>query len=133
MERRVGDDRRAGECLGLGDWVEQRDVPAAGGAQRGQRTGDRGRPGDPQDGGGKMRFHVDLQRSPRMTGHDELDDAVTAAALGRCVLRQPQEARLTVGHRPERLAHDDRLGAAAADPALDRAVRMDDPGCPGTR
>ena len=62
-----------------------------------------------------------------MAGHDQLDDAVAAPALGRGVLGQAQQAWLTVDERPERLAHDDGLGAAAADPALDRAVRVDDP------
>ena len=99
--------------------------PAAG-AERGQRPGDRRRAGDPQLRRGQMRFHVDLQRAPRVAGHDQLDDAVAAAALGRRVLRQPQQPRLAVGERAERLADDDGLGAAAADPALDRAVRMDD-------
>ena len=28
-----------------------------------------------------MRFHVDLQRPSRMTGHDELDHTIGAAAL----------------------------------------------------
>ena len=74
-----------------------------------------------------MRFHVDLQRAPRMAGHDQLDDAVAAAALARDILREPEQPRLAVDERPERLAHDDRLGARAADPALDRAVRVDDP------
>ena len=73
-----------------------------------------------------MRFHVDLQRATGVAGHDQLDDAVGAAALARAVLRQPEQARLAVAERPERLADDDGLGAAAADPALDRAVRMDD-------
>ena len=35
--------------------------------------------------------------------------------------------------RAERLADDDGLGAAAADPALDRAVGMDDPARAGPR
>ena len=43
------------------------------------------------------------------------------------VLRQPQQPGLPVHERAERLPDDDRLGAAAADPALDRAVGMDDP------
>ena len=73
-----------------------------------------------------MRFHVDLQGATGMAGHDELDDAVAAAALGRRVLREPEQPRLAVGQRAERLADDDGLGAAAADPALDRAVRVDD-------
>ena len=73
-----------------------------------------------------MRFHVDLQGATGVAGHDELDDAVGAAALGRRVLREAEQARLAVGQRVERLADDDRLGAAAADPALDRAVGMDD-------
>ena len=79
----------------------------------------------------KMRFHVDLQRSPGVAGHDEFDDAVAAPALGGGVLREPQQARLAVGEGAERLADDDGLGAAATDPALDRAVRMDDPAAPG--
>ena len=78
-----------------------------------------------------MRFHVDLQRAPGMTGHHELHDAVAAPALGRHVLRQAEQARLTVDQRPKRLADDDGLGAAPADPALDGAVRMDDPDAPG--
>ena len=49
------------------------------------------------------------------------------------VLRQPEQPRLAVGERAERLADDDRLGAAAADPALDRAVRMDDAARAGPR
>ena len=61
-----------------------------------------------------------------MAGHDELDDAVGAAALGRGVLRQAEQPRLAVGEGVERLADDDRLGARAADPALDRPVGMDD-------
>ncbi len=66
-----------------------------------------------------------------MAGHDELDDPVAAPALGRRVLRQAEQARLPVGQRVERLADDDRLGARAADPALDRPVGVDDPVRPG--
>ena len=98
-----------------------------------ERAGDRRRPDDPQDRRGQMRFHVDLQCAPGMTGHDELDDAVAAPSLGRAVLRQAEQPRLAVDERPERLADDDGLGAAAADPALDRAVRVDDPGRAGAR
>ena len=99
--------------------------PAAA-PRRDERAGDRGGAGDPQDRRGQMRFHVDLQGPARMAGHDELDDAVAAPALGRRVLREPEQARLAVDERAQRLADDDGLGAAAADPALDRAVRMDD-------
>ena len=74
-----------------------------------------------------MRFHVDLQRASRVTGHDELDHAVGAATLARAVARQPQEPRLAVAEGPQCLTDDDRLGATAADPALDGAVGMDDP------
>ena len=88
---------------------------------------DRRRAGQPERRRGKVRLHVDLQRAPRMAGHDQLDHAVAAAALGGGRLRQAQQARVPVGQRPERLADDDGLGAAAADPALDRAVGMDDP------
>ncbi len=66
-----------------------------------------------------------------MAGHDQLDDAVGPAAFARAVPRQAEQPRLAVGERAERLAHDDGLGAAAADPALDRAVRVDDPLAPG--
>ena len=38
--------------------------------------------------------------------------AVGAASLGRSVLRQPEQPRLPVDERPERLADDDGLGAA---------------------
>ena len=68
-----------------------------------------------------------------MAGHHQFDDAVAAPALGRGVLGQAQQAWLTVDQRPERLAHHDGLRAAAADPALDRAVRVDDPGRARTR
>ena len=85
------------------------------------------RAGDPQDRRGQMRFHVDLQGAPRVAGHHQLDHAVAAPALGGGVLRQAQQPRLAVDEGAERLADDDRLGAAAADPALDRAVGMDDP------
>ena len=80
-----------------------------------------------------MRFHVDLQGAAGMAGHDELDDAVRPAALGRTVLREAEEPRLAVGERAERLADDDGLGAAPADPALDRAVGMDEPARAGPR
>ena len=80
-----------------------------------------------------MRFHVDLQGATGVAGHDELDDPVGAAALGRRVLREPEEPRLAVGQGVERLADDDGLGAAAADPALDRAVGVDDPARAGSR
>ena len=122
-----------GERVRVGDRIEDRDAPAGGRAERDQRAGDGCRPGHPQDRCGQMRFHVDLQRAPRMTGHDQLDDAVAAPALGRGVLRQAQQPWLTVDERAERLAHDDRLGAAAADPAFDGAVRVDDPRRAGAR
>ena len=119
------------EVLGARERVEQGDLPAQRRSEGDERAGDRRRAGDPQERRGEMRFHVDLQGATGMAGHDELDDAVAAAALGRCVLRQPEEPRLPVGHRVERLADDDGLGAAAADPALDRAVGMDDAARPG--
>ena len=78
-----------------------------------------------------MWFHVDLQRAPRVAGHDQLDDAVRAPPLARTVLRQSEQARLAVADGSQRLADDDGLGAAAPDPALDRAVRMDDAGRAG--
>ena len=123
----------AREGVGIGDRIEDRDAPAGRRAERDERAGDGRRAGDPQDRRWQMRFHVDLQRAPGMTGHDQLDDAVPAPALGRRVLRQPEQPGLAVDERAKRLADDDRLGAAAADPALDRAVRMDDPGRAGTR
>ena len=61
----------------------------------------------------------------------QLDDAVAAPTLGRCVLREAKQPGLSVDERAERLADDDGLGAAAADPTLDRAVRMDDAVAPG--
>ena len=73
-----------------------------------------------------MRFHVDLQGSAGVAGHDELDNAVGAAALGGSVLRQPEQPRLAVGEGVERLADDDGLGRLATHPALDRAIGMDD-------
>ena len=78
-----------------------------------------------------MRFHVDLQGATGVAGHDEFDDAVAAAALGGCVLAQAKESRLAVGEGTQRFADDDGLGAAAADPALDGAVGMDEAGRPG--
>ena len=66
-----------------------------------------------------------------MTGHHELDHTIGAATLTGPVTGQPQEPRLSVTEGAERLADDDRLGAAPADPALDAAVRMDDPARPG--
>ena len=113
----------AREGVGVGDRIEDRDAPAGGRAEADERRGDRRRAGHPQDRCRQMRFHVDLQRAPRMTGHDQLDHAVAAAALARDVLREPEQPRLAVDERPERLADDHRLGARAADPALDRAVR----------
>src|SRR5829696_4265727 len=80
-----------------------------------------------------MRFHVDLQGPSGMTGHHQLDDAIAAPALGRGVLGQAQEAWLAVDEGTERLSDDDRLGAAPTDPALDRAIGMDDPRRAGTR
>jgi len=107
--------------------------PAALGSAAGrERTGDGRGAGDPQDRRWQMRFHVDLQGPAGVAGHHQFDDAVGAASLARAVLRQPQQARLAIGDRPERFAHDDRLGAAAADPAFDRAVRMDDARRAGT-
>ena len=44
-----------------------------------------------------MRFHVDLQGATGVAGHDEFDDAVAAASLGRGVPAQTEEPRLTVG------------------------------------
>ena len=79
-----------------------------------------------------MRFHVDLQGPAGMAGHHQFDDAVGAASLARAILGQAQQARLSVGDRPEGFADHDRLGTAAADPAFDRAVRMDDAGRAGT-
>ena len=119
------------ERAGVGDRVEQRDAEAGRGAELDEGAGDRCRAGDPQERRREVRFHVDLQRSPGVAGHDQLDDPIAAPALGRRVLRQAKQARLAVGQRVERLADDDRLGARAADPALDRAVGVDDPVRPG--
>src|SRR4051794_4465927 len=118
----------ARERVGVGDRVDDGHSPAGRRAKRRERAGDRGRPDDPEEWCGQMRFHVDLQRAPRVAGHDELDDAVGPPSLARTVLRQPKEPRLAIADRPQRLADDDRLGAAAADPALDRAVGEDDAG-----
>ena len=107
------------ERVGLGDRIDDRHLPAGGRAERRQRPGDRRRADEPEVRGGQMRFHVDLQRATRVAGHDELDDAVGAAALARAVARQPQQPRLAVAEGAQSLADDDRLGAAAADPALD--------------
>ena len=106
--------------------------PAAA-PERGERTGDRGGAGDPEQRGGQMRFHVDLQGATGVAGHDQFDDAVAPPTLGGCVLAQAEQPRLAVRERSKRLADDDGLGAAAADPALDRAVRMDEAGRPGSR
>ena len=65
-----------GNASGVRDRVDDGDPPAGGRAERRERPGDRGRAGDPQERGGQMRFHVDLQRAPGMAGHDQLDDAV---------------------------------------------------------
>ena len=74
-----------------------------------------------------MRFHVDLQGAAGVAAHDEFDDPVGAAALRRRVLREAKQSGQPIAEGEERLAHDDRLGTAPADPALDRAVRVDDP------
>ena len=49
--------------------------PAAAPRRR-ERAGDGRRADDPQERGGQMRFHVDLQRATGMAGHDQFDDAV---------------------------------------------------------
>ena len=115
---------REGSASATGSMTVTRQPHA--GAELGEGGGDRGRAGDPQDRRGQMRFHVDLQGATGVAGHDELDDAVAAAALGRRRPCDRRSRRLAVGERAERLADDDGLGAAAADPALDRAVRVDD-------
>ena len=45
-------------------------------------------------GAGTVRFHVDLQRAAGVAGHDQLDDAVAAATLGRPVLREAEQSGL---------------------------------------
>jgi len=68
-----------------------------------------------------------------VTGHDQFDDSITAPALGRRILGQAKQSRLTVGQGVERLADDHWLGARATNPTLDRAVGVDDPVRPGPR
>jgi hypothetical protein len=106
--------------------VEQRDPEAGRGTQLDERPGDRGDAGDPQQRSREIRFHVDLQRPAGVAGHHQLDDTIRAAALALTVLRETEQARLAIGEGVERLPNDDRLGARAADPALDGSIRVDD-------
>ena len=109
----VRDDAfRAREGVGVRDRVDDGDPPARGRAEGRERAGDRRGAGDPEDRRGQMRFHVDLQGPAGVAGHDELDDAVAATALGRRVLRQPEQPGLAVAERAQRLADHDGLGAA---------------------
>jgi hypothetical protein len=113
--------------FGVGDRVEEADSPAARRAERHEGSGDRRRAGNPEVRGRQVRLHVDLQCATRVAGHDQLHDAIAPATLAGGVLREPEKTGLAVGEGPERLADDDGLGAAAADPALDGPVGMDDP------
>ena len=79
-----------------------------------------------------MRFHVDLQGAAGVAGHDVVDDPVTAAAVRWLVPAEAKQARLAVGERAEGLLDHDGLRAAAADPALDHAVGMDEAARAGT-
>ena len=86
----------SGNASGIRDRVEQGDPPAGRRPERGEGAGDRGRTGDPEERGGQMRFHVDLQGATGVAGHDEFDDAVAAPAFGGGVLAQPKQPRLAV-------------------------------------
>ncbi len=113
--------------------VDRRDLPAGLRAEVRQRPGDRRDPDDPQLRRGEVRLDEDLERPTGVAGHHEIDDPVRAPGLGGLLRREAEQPRLAVGQRPERLGDDGRLGAASADPALDRAVRMDDPARAGLR
>ena len=65
---------------------------------------------------------MDFQSPPAMTGHWEVSHP-GARRPGH--FRDLDEARLAVGDRPERLADDDRRGAAPTDPADEAPVRRD--------
>ena len=68
-----------------------------------------------------------------MAGHHEVDDPVRAPGFGGLLRREAEQPRFAVGQGAKRLGDDGRLGAAAADPALDGSVRMDDPARAGLR
>ena len=91
---------RAGERGLVRLRVEHGHAPAGGPAQGGERADDRGRAGEPQLGGGNVRFHVDLQGPAGVAGHDQLHDrrrrgvprpvpSSTAGAAGAARRRAP--------------------------------------------
>ena len=123
---RARDPLGAGECVGIGDRVEHGHSPAGRAAEG--RQGGRDRASRPRSTAA-ARADAVPRRSPasRRSGRSSPARRRRRRAAPRPgLLREPEQAGLTVGERAQRLADDDGLGAAAADPALDRAVRMDD-------
>ncbi len=125
---RLGDDPPGcRERIRGRDRVDEGDGEAGRGTELDERPRDRGGAGDPQRRGREDGFHVDLQGATGVAGHEVVDDTVAATRIGRHLLRDPKQTRLAVDEGPEGLLDDDRLGAAAADPALDPTAGMDDP------
>src|SRR4029077_13025761 len=71
---------------------------------------------------GEVGLHVDLQRATAVARHSILQHPFGPARNAPALAVEADESRPAVSHRLKRLARDDRLGAGAADPALNSAV-----------
>ena len=102
-----------------------RDLEPDAGAERGQRGGDRGVADHRDGGGGDHRLEEDLQRAAGQAG---VDDGQRPVGVGRrpvALGRDAEQQRLARVEQGQALRPDGRLGAGAADEAVDRAVGQD--------
>src|SRR5207245_8709082 len=71
---------------------------------------------------GQIGLHVDLQGAAAVTRHFVLEHALGPARDSTALAVEADEPRPAIAESLERFAHDDGLGAGAADPSLHAPV-----------